>query len=63
MNKEEFIEIAKLIEIHIQNDGDYEACIGMGYFTERFNNVWTKFNKLNTKESMNKVERGNIKEK
>lgn len=42
MNKEEFIEIAKQIEIHIHNNKDYKACIGLGYFTERFNEVYEK---------------------
>ena len=40
MSKEEFIKIAKAVEVHIQNSSDYKACIGLGQFTERFNEVW-----------------------
>ena len=33
MSKPEFVELAKLIEIHIQSNKNYKACIGMGHFT------------------------------
>jgi len=42
-NKEQFIELAKMIEIHIQKSVDYQASIGTGYFTERFNEVYKKY--------------------
>ena len=42
-DKEQFIELAKMIEIHIQKSVDYKACIGTGYFTERFNEVYKKY--------------------
>ena len=37
--KEKIIEICKIVEVHIQKSEEYQACIGMGYFTERFNEV------------------------
>jgi len=42
-DKEQFIELAKMIEIHIQKSVDYQASIGTGYFTERFNEVYKKY--------------------
>jgi uncharacterized protein YutD len=42
-DKEQFIELAKMIEIHIQKSVDYKASIGLGYFTERFNKVYKKY--------------------
>lgn len=42
-DKEQFIELAKMIEIHIQKSVDYKASIGTGYFTERFNEVYKKY--------------------
>lgn len=41
----EFIELAKIIELTIQQDSDYKTCIERGYFTERFNNAWKEANK------------------
>lgn len=42
-DKEQFIELAKMIEIHIKKSVDYKASIGTGYFTERFNEVYKKY--------------------
>ena len=42
-DKEQFIELAKMIEIHIQKSVDYQASIGTGYFTERFNEVYKNY--------------------
>jgi len=47
MDKEEFYKIAKIIEIEIQSGKNYSQCIGMGYFTERFNDAWEQVKKLN----------------
>ena len=46
MDKEEFYKIAKIIEIEIQSGKNYSQCIGMGYFTERFNDAWEHVKKL-----------------
>ena len=46
MDYKKFIEIAKIIELCIQNDKDYKECIQIGYFTERFNNVYKKVSKI-----------------
>ena len=43
MSKEEFIEVAKLVEIHIQSDPAYKASIGLGYFSERFAKAYNKY--------------------
>jgi len=43
LTKDEFIEIAKIVEIHIQKSTDYKACIGTGYFSERFNEAYNKY--------------------
>lgn len=43
LSREEFIEIAKNVELCIQNDWDYKGSISQGYFTERFNGAWKKY--------------------
>lgn len=47
LSQEEFIEIAKIVEIHIQKSSDYQACIGTGYFSERFNEAYKKYKQQN----------------
>ena len=48
--KEKIIEICKAVEIHIQKSEEYQACIGMGRFTERFNEIIHVLNPLVNQE-------------
>jgi len=43
LSREEFIEVAKTVELCITHDYDYKGLISQGYFTERFNTAWKKY--------------------